>query len=38
MFDAYGKVIGIYFYDVSDYKNTVSFAVPIKYGIELLAL
>lgn len=38
LFDQFGRVIGIYYAGNSDYKNTVSFAVPIKYAIELLAL
>jgi len=38
LFDQYGRVIGIYYAGNSDYKNTVSFAVPIKYAIEMLEL
>lgn len=38
MFDSQGRVTGIYFYGVTDYSNTISFAIPIKYGIELLGL
>ncbi len=38
MFDEYGRVTGIFFYGMSDYTNTISFAIPIKYGIELLSL
>ncbi len=37
MFDADGNVIGIYFAGRQDYNGTkISFAVPIKYGIELM--
>ncbi len=38
MFDEYGRVTGIFFYGKSDYTNTISFAIPIKYGLELLGL
>ncbi len=38
MFDSQGRVTGIYFYGISDYSDSVSFAIPIKYGIELLGL
>ncbi|MCB0687404.1 MAG: trypsin-like peptidase domain-containing protein, partial [Saprospiraceae bacterium] len=38
LFDEYGRVIGIYYAGQSDYENTVSFAVPIKYAMELLEL
>ena len=37
LFDAHGNVIGIYFAGKWDYSGTaISFAVPIKYGIELM--
>ena len=37
MFDSDGNVIGIYFAGKQDYNGTkISFAVPIKYGIELM--
>lgn len=38
LFDEFGRVIGIYYAGNTDYEDTVSFAVPIKYAIELLAL
>lgn len=38
MFDEYGRVVGIYFMVSTDYQNTISFAVPIKYGLQLQSL
>lgn len=38
MFDEFGRVIGIYFAANTDYSDTVSFAIPIKYAMELMGL
>jgi len=39
MFDEKGNVIGIFFAGVSDAQGTrISFAVPIKYGMELMGI
>lgn len=38
MFDAYGRVIGMYFADETEGGATVGFAVPIRYGLELMSV
>ena len=37
MFDDEGNVIGLYYAGMSDARGTqISFAIPIKYGLELM--
>ncbi|HNJ96414.1 MAG TPA: trypsin-like serine protease, partial [Ferruginibacter sp.] len=39
MFDDEGNVIGIYYAGKSDARGTqISFAIPIKYGMELMGI